>query len=202
MSLNPLTAFGLVESSQAELGDWIVLTAAASTVSRLVASICRARGIKVLGIVRSPIDHATARCNADAVLSSSDPTLGESITKLTAGRAVALLDSVGGTLLSQLLPVLAGGARVLAYGVQDKTPVPITNAMLIYSNLTWIGFGIDRWLSRIDGAHLRAAQESLWTMLRDGTLQLPIASLIPLKDFRQGLAADSASGRLGKVLLI
>jgi NADPH:quinone reductase-like Zn-dependent oxidoreductase len=112
------------------------------------------------------------------------------------------LDSVGGPILSTLLPLLRIGARVIAYGVQERAPAPITNAMLIYSNLTWIGFGIDRWLATLAAVDRRVAVESLWSMVRDRTMPLPIAATFDLADFRSALATDAQSGRVGKVLLI
>jgi NADPH:quinone reductase len=202
ISLNPLTAWGLVESAQASAGDWLILTAATSTVANLIAAIGRARRMKTLGIVRGSVEQARPRANVDVILSASDPGLQEAIIEFTGGQIAALLDSVGGPLMGILMPVLSAGARILAYGVQDRTPVPISNAMLIYSNLTWIGFGIDRWLASLSAADRRVAETSLWSMIRDRTLNLPAAATLPLRDFRRALAADGAAGRTGKVLFM
>src|SRR5262249_35806475 len=52
VSLNPLTAFGLLDEVAVEPGEWLLLTAATSTVSNIVTSIAQARGVKVIGLVR------------------------------------------------------------------------------------------------------------------------------------------------------
>ena len=87
----------------------------------------------------------------------------------------ALLDSVGGPLVAGLFETLVPGARIIAYGVQNRSAAPVTNAMLIYSNLTWQGFGIDGWLEQLDAAEAARMYREPWEMIRDGTLQLPVA---------------------------
>ncbi len=73
ISLNPLTAWGLLDSSQAREGDWILITAATSTVANLIVSICRVRKINTIGIVRGAVSESVSRCSADLVLSATDP---------------------------------------------------------------------------------------------------------------------------------
>jgi NADPH:quinone reductase len=203
VSLNPLTAFGLLDEAAVKPGDWILLTAAASTVSNLVATMARARGVNVIGLVRGSASEGRTRCRADHVLSIDELDLIASILTLTGERRVsALLDSVGGPAIPKLFGALAAGGRIVAYGVQDREPAVVTNAMLIYSNLTWKGFGIDRWLSQApDDAKARAIDE-LWSLIRDNTLRLPVASTHALAQFQDALAADARRGRIGKVLLV
>jgi NADPH:quinone reductase len=148
ISLNPLTAWALLEEAEAKSGDWVLLTAGASTVSNLIAAIARARGIRTIGIVRGEAAVAALRAAADHVFSVQAPQLLAQISGVTGGKVVALLDSVGGSIVPRLIPALAAGAKIIAYGVQDREPAAVTNAMLIYSNLVWTGFGIDWWLSR------------------------------------------------------
>jgi NADPH:quinone reductase len=203
ISLNPLTAVGLLAEAAVAPGDWILLTAATSTVSNLVASIAQARGVGVIGLVRGAATQARARCRADHVLSVDEPDLAAAITALTGGRPIsAILDSVGGPILPKLFATLAAGARIVAYGVQDRAPAAVTNAMLIYSNLTWSGFGIDRWLSLTPPDVRSRLIDEIWALLRNGTLDLPVASSHPLAEFQAALAADAKPGRTGKVLLI
>jgi len=202
VSLNPLTAFGLLDEAAINAGDWILLTAAASTVSNLVATIARARGAHVIGLVRGPAAAAKGRSRTSHVLSIDDPNLIAAIGALTGERRIsALLDSVGGPVLPKLFGTLAAGARIVAYGVQDREPAMVTNAMLIYSNLTWKGFGIDRWLSLTSPDAKARAIAELWTLIGDQTLQLPVTSTHTLAHIHDALAADARPGRMGKVLL-
>jgi NADPH:quinone reductase len=203
ISLNPVTAFGLLDAAMVPPGDWILLTAAASTVANLVSAIARRRGINVIGLVRGDADKSKPRSLADHVLSTADPDFLSRVTAITGGPLVgALLDSVGGPAVTKLFAALAPGARIVAYGVQDREPAAVTNAMLIYSNLTWQGFGIDRWLSECPPVKKAQMIDELWSMVVDKVLSLPVASTHGLDQFREALAADARQGRIGKVLLV
>jgi NADPH2:quinone reductase len=129
ISLNPVTAFALLDAAKVTSGDWILLTAAASTVANLVAAIARRRGINVIGLVRGDAGENKSRVLADHVLSTADPDLLSKVTAITGDRRVsALLDSVGGPGVPKLFAALAPGARIVAYGVQDREPAAVTNA--------------------------------------------------------------------------
>lgn len=52
--INPVTVIGLLEVSQAKPGDHLVITAAGSTLSRMLIAAARAQGIKTIGVVRRP----------------------------------------------------------------------------------------------------------------------------------------------------
>jgi hypothetical protein len=72
---------------------------------------------------------------------------------------------------------------------------------LIYANLVWKGFGIDRWLSGRATDELTQASGSLWSLIRQDSLPLPVHATFALCDFREALAADAKPGRRGKILL-
>jgi NADPH:quinone reductase-like Zn-dependent oxidoreductase len=201
ISLNPLTAWALVDEAEATSGDWMLLTAGASTVSSLIAAIARARGIRTIGIIRGDAAAAAARSAADHVFSVQDAQLLAKVSEVSGGKVAALLDSVGGPIVPTLIPALAAGAKIVAYGVQDREPAAVTNAMLIYANLVWKGFGIDWWLSRRTPEALNRILSSLWDLIRRDALPLPVGATFPLADFREALAADAEPGRRGKILL-
>ncbi|MES2045794.1 MAG: zinc-binding dehydrogenase [Pseudomonadota bacterium] len=200
ISLNPLTALGLLDTAGVAPGDTVLITAAASTVARIVTAICRVRGIATIGIVRTAASAALA--TTDATFAANDPDLIDKLHGQTrAAPPAALLDSVGGPLVANLMPLLQPGARIVAYGVMDPAPTSVTNAALIYQNLTWIGFGIDRWLGTLPTARRAELVDQLCAMLRDGSLQLPVAARFPLDDIQDALRADAAPGRSGKIIL-
>src|SRR5262249_51818454 len=114
----------------------------------------------------------------------------------------AFLDGVGGPTASYLFSALRVGGRIVAYGAHDNRPVRVTNAILVYRNLTWSGFGIDRWLSSITCDDRATMLERLWALIRRGALPLPVAACYPLADVQAALAADASSTRKGKVLLV
>jgi NADPH:quinone reductase-like Zn-dependent oxidoreductase len=202
-SLNPVTAWGLLNQASAASGDWVLLTAATSTVSNLVGSIGRTRDIHIIGIVRGDAKDGSARSTAEHVLSVNDPDLIGKITEITGEQRVsALLDSVGGPVLPRLFETLATGGRVISYWYQDGRPTVVTNQMLIFSNLTWRGFDVGLWFSGLPTSAVSALQNELWSMIRSGRIRLPVSSTHELVHFRDALTAAAQPSLTGKVLLI
>jgi NADPH:quinone reductase-like Zn-dependent oxidoreductase len=184
LPLNPITAWGLLDVADVKPGDWVGLTAPRSSVSQLVAVLAAMRGVRTL-----PLETTTESGVADRVRSLSE---GKGLA--------ALLDSVGGSLVERLFGAMQPGATLVAYGTMSDEPISVRNATLVYSNLTWRGFGIDRWLAGITPDSRARMLEALHGAMRAGRLPLPVRARFALADFR--LAVASARERaLGKVLL-
>ncbi len=203
VSLNPVSAWALLKQAHVAREDWIVVTAATSTVSNIAGAIARERGVHTIGVVRGDEVLAKARCTADFVVSAKRPSLTNDILEITGNRRVnAVLDSVGGPLVKRLIGTLVAGGRIIAYGVQDQEPIPVTNAMIVYSNLVWEGFGIDRWLSQQHRDEISGMFGQIWSMIRTGVIELPVDSTHPLQQFQDALKANAAKERKGKVIMV
>ena len=182
-SLNPITAWGLLEMADVERGDVIALTAPASSVARITRVLAEARGVRVVDVDR---DGAT---QADLQRVRAD------------GGLAALVDCVGGALVEPLLPELRPGATIVTYGTLSPDPIRVHNATIVYRNLTWKGFGIDRWLSRLAEADRARMVDALWAGIRSRAYELPVSSRVALRDVVQALAVARASTGC-KVLVI
>lgn len=197
LAVNPITAWGLLDVAAPTPGDWIVLTAAASSVATLVSALARARGINVVGIAR---ETSLAELASEVHgLADDTPELASRVRELTGGEgAAALVDCVGGPLVGSLFPALRKGARIVAYGTLSPEPVVLRNADLVYGNLSWLGFGIDRWLASLGALEHARMLEALWDGVRDGRLPLAVQARKSLREFEEALGLAAAGGR-GKV---
>lgn len=196
--LNPVTAWALLDEVRPKAGDWIAINAATSTVAQLVAGLARRRGVRVFGLVRAggqvPLEFPT--------LSSDTAGLAEQMLVLSGGAAFAgLFDSIGGPAIMTVLPALRPGATIVSYGVLQPEPAPMRNADLIYRNLTWKGFGIDRWLANSGGPPAAMTAE-LWDAIRRRELVLPVRARYRLEEIQAALTDASSHGRAGKVLVV
>jgi NADPH:quinone reductase-like Zn-dependent oxidoreductase len=150
-------------------------------VARLAAALAADRGIRTIDITPAPM-------------------LADHIRKSTGGEGLAaLLDSVGGQLVSELLPTLRQGATIVSYGTLAPEPASVPNAAIVYSNLTWRGFGIDLWLEQLPPAEHARMVEELWQAIRAGHLPLPVSRRVELARFADAFATSTGSG---KVLLV
>jgi NADPH:quinone reductase-like Zn-dependent oxidoreductase len=197
-SLNPVTAWALLDELSTPSSDFIALTAGRSSVSRVVATLARERGLGVIAIVRRGADESADRL----AIVGDGPNLEATIRNLIGEERLAgLLDSVGGPVVERLFPLLSTGATVVAYGTSSNAPIAMRNATLIYANLTWKGFGIDYWLARA-GAEKRARMAAeLWARIESGAIDLPVDSRFALTGFRQALDRAVDGALQGKVLL-
>jgi NADPH:quinone reductase-like Zn-dependent oxidoreductase len=187
LPLNPITAWGLLHMSGATAPGWIGLTAPSSSVAKLVAVLAMLRGLRTVDI---------------APTAEQLPTIAERVRNASGGEGLAaLIDSVGGPLVDHLFPALRQGATVIAYGTLRSEPALVSNAAIVYSNLTWRGFGIDRWLEGLAEREHREMLAELWGAARHGLLPLPVSARMPLSQIAEALDA-AARGSPGKVLLV
>jgi NADPH2:quinone reductase len=197
--VNPITAWGLLEMAQARPGEWIGLTAASSSVAALVSALGEERGLRVVGVARTTsLGELAGHVHGVA---ESEPELAERVRAITEGDGLsALIDCVGGPLVSTLFPALRPGATMVAYGTLSPEPMLVKNASLIYSNLTWRGFGIDRWFSSLSHDQVTQMAQALWSGIRSGRLPLPVQARVALPEFAEGLRRAMAGGP-GKVII-
>lgn len=96
--VNPLTALGMVETMRREGHKALVHTAAASNLGQMLLRICRADGIALVNIVRSPEQAALLRDQgAEYALDSSAPDFTAALTDaLVATSATLAFDATGG----------------------------------------------------------------------------------------------------------
>jgi NADPH2:quinone reductase len=185
LPLNPITAWGLLDMAEAEPGDVIALSAPTSSVSRITRALAEARGVRVVEIGRNGATAAEL----------------ERLRALSAGVGLAaLIDSVGGALVERLLPELRPGATIVTYGTLSPDPIQVHNGTLVYGNLTWKGFGIDRWLSGLTPAERALMLDALLSGIRSRTYQLPVSARVALRDFARGLVL-ARGATAAKVLL-
>jgi NADPH2:quinone reductase len=117
--VNPMTALGFVETMRQEGHTALVHTAAASNLGQMLNRICRADGIGLVNIVRSPQQMALLRGQgARHVVDSSAPDFTAALTAaLTETGATLGFDAVGGgPLAGQILAAMEAAARQAASG--------------------------------------------------------------------------------------
>ena len=195
-SLNPITAWALLDVVGMKTGDWLAINAATSTVAQLAEQLAHTRGIHVLKIVRA----GTTACEP-AVLAADVQGLAAKMLQASGDVPFAgLLDSVGGAAIMNVLPALARGATIVSYGTLERSSANMSNPDMIYRNLTWKGFGIDHWLAT--STPRRAAMvDELWQAIRTRALKLPVRAHYTLADWRAAIADATTTGRSGKVLI-
>jgi len=202
---NPVTAWAMVndEISLRE-GDWLLQTAAGSTLATLVIQLARRRGVRTLNVVRrrSQVADVLSR-GGDAVVCTDEESLAARVREITGGEGVAAaFDSVGGTTGAEAAACLRPRGTMLSMGLLSGEPLgPIDTRALIFNGTAIRGFWIIEWFGRRPPEVIGNALTDVLTLLATGALTPTIEGEYPLADFRCALEHVARVGRRGKVIL-
>src|SRR6266478_2155366 len=209
---NPLTAWALTRSSHnLREGDWLLQTAAASTVGKLVLQLAQQYRFKTINVIRRREQETTIRnLGGNEVICTDDEDLRARLRELTAGSGLErAIDCVAGELGAEIASNLAPAGTMLVCGGlsshRQTDParfiLPLFAPRLIYSTATVRGWWLPRWVSSQPLAEVRAATSALLTMLSNGALTPPEIVRYSIKDFQEAVRlADGEAGQQ-KVLL-
>jgi len=210
--INPLTAWALTRSSHnLKEGDWLLQTAAASSVGKFVLQLAQKYRFKTINVIRRREQETIVRkLGGDEVICTEDENLTVRLRELTAGKGVErAIDCVAGELGAEVARNLSPGGTMLVYGALSshrqtdpaKFILPLFGPRLIYSTATIRGWWLPRWVPSQPLAEMRAAMSGLLTMLSNGALTAPATVRYSFKDFQEAVRlADGEAGQQ-KVLL-
>ena len=128
--VNPLTALGLLETARRDGHHAVVHTAAASNLGRMLVRVCRADGVGLVNVVRSPEQVALLRSlGAEHVCDSSADDFTDRLRDAVAATgATAAFNAVGGgpltgQILTAMESVLRGTGAYSPYGSSVRKQV-------------------------------------------------------------------------------
>ncbi len=202
--VNPLTAHLLLDAAPALApGDALILTAGASTVSRIVTQLAVRRGLRPVAVVRSG-EHRDAleALGATVVVADDDSDAAQAaLTEATGGTgAAAAFDAVAGDAGALALSALSDGGVHVVYGALSRSPLPVAPAALLYRGVTVRGVWRTRWFREAPRSVSRPILAGLARDAAAGVFDLPVEATFDLGEIADAVAAATARGRLGKVL--
>jgi NADPH:quinone reductase-like Zn-dependent oxidoreductase len=204
MMINPLTALAMVRHVlAAQAGQWLLMSAGASAVSKLVAALCRHYGVKTISVVRSreALD-ANGEQLGDAIIITSEQDLRGEVKRITGGRGVELaLDCVGGKMGEQLITCLTDRGRLLLYGTLGGPKMDLYSRDLMMTNATVGGFYLPGWLAAQSPQKLGEVLAELGQLSATGMLFSPVEEQYPITEAVAAVEASRKPGRVGKILL-
>ncbi|MEG9436510.1 zinc-dependent alcohol dehydrogenase family protein [Edaphobacter sp. HDX4] len=210
--INPLTAWALaISTHNLKEGDWLLQTAAASSVGKLVLQLAQQYRFKTINVIRRREQESIIRSlGGNEVICTADEDLRVRLQELTAGKGVErAIDCVAGAVGAEVARNLAPGGTMLVYGALSshrqtdpaKFIMPLFAPRLIYSTATVRGWWLPRWVPSQPLADVRAAVSDLLTMLAEGALTPAATVRYSLKNFQEAVhLADGEAGQ-EKVLL-
>eukprot|EP00919_Chromeraceae_sp_WS-2016_P054537 GHVR01129616.1.p1 GENE.GHVR01129616.1~~GHVR01129616.1.p1 ORF type:complete len:345 (-),score=87.58 GHVR01129616.1:288-1322(-) len=204
--VNPLTCISMFDIIKTKKLKYVVHTAAASALGRMMIRMGISRGVSVVCVVRrkEQVDICKSE-GALHVFNTSDDTFKEEFTTFVRTHGVKFgFDAVGGELTGTILNAMPGGSTVLVYGALSSEPCSNINPSdLIFKNKTLGGYWLTKdietksmmtmlgWISTVQ----KQIKSNLITKVR-GTCDLDVDKFCKsLKDY-----ADTMSD--GKMLVM
>lgn len=203
--INPFTAWLMTtEELKLEPGQWLLQTAASSTVGRLVVQIAKLRGFKTINVVRrrAHIDALKA-LGADEVICTDSEDLFARVMALTGNAGVpAAIDAVGGHTGTAAAQALGRHGVMLSYGLLSTEPISVNGlGLMIFRCATLRGFWLVDWLRNAPLQRYRTVSLEVMKLLANGRITLPVEAEYPLRQVAQAAGHAQRPGKKGTVLL-
>jgi NADPH:quinone reductase-like Zn-dependent oxidoreductase len=210
---NPLTAVILTgEELDVRPGEWLLQTAAGSTVGQLVIQLGAHVGFKTLNVVRrrSAVDGILA-LGGTAVICTEDEDLRERVADIAGQDGVSkAIDCVSGQVGADVSRALAPGGELVVFGAlsthrqtdPDKLTLPIFSRSLIYETKTVRGFWLFRWFTETPTDRMAATIDRTLQLADSGVLRVPEGQPIPVEKFSEAVYLAEAPEHVGKPLLV
>ncbi len=202
LKVNPITAWRMLHDFVSlQPGEWLIQNAANSAAGLCVIQIARELGYKTANIVRrAELVDALRAEGADVVLLDGD-NIRDEVAAATQRAPIRLaLNAVGGENAVRMAKTLAPEATVVTYGAMSLAPMCIPNGMLIFKNLRFTGFWVNKWY---DGATAEQRAETfspIFEMARRGLLRTKVEKIYSLDEAKAAVTHASQAKRGGKIV--
>ena len=203
--VNPLTAWIMtIEELSLKPGEWLLQTAAGSTLGRVVLQIARLRGFKTINVVRRREQVEELKTlGADEVICTADEDIVERVKEIT-GKAglTKAIDAVGGQTGADVMRALSRNGVLLVYGLLSMEPMPIDGGRMIFTTTTIRGFWLTEWLRSAAPERQQSVMTEMLRAMATNEIAPPVEAEYKLADVHAAVAHAERPGRSGKVLLV
>ncbi|MFJ5218369.1 zinc-dependent alcohol dehydrogenase family protein [Streptomyces sp. NPDC088354] len=213
LAVNPLTALLLVTRElDVQPGEWLVQTAAGSTVGRLVIQLAKHLGVRTINVVRrrAAVDGIKA-LGGDEVICTEDEDLVRRVAEIAGRDGVRkAVDCVAGHVGAQVSQALAPGGEVVVYGAlsthRQTDPaaltIPLSARSVIYETKVVRGFWLNRWFGSASSEEALRALTEVRDLVAAEVLSIPEGRPFPLEDFADAVTLAETPARGAKPLFV
>jgi trans-2-enoyl-CoA reductase len=200
--INPWTAYSMMKDLGAvPKGEYLVQSAAGSTLGKQVIALAKHWDIKLINIVRRAEQKAELKASgADEVICSAEEDVAARVKEITGGKgAWGALDAVAGTMTQTLASCVRDGGQIFVYGRLSGNVVSIDVMDLLDRNVQVAGWMLSSVLN--DPVRREAYAAEVGALMIDGVIPVPRDEKYDLRDFKSALARADGAGSSFKVML-
>jgi NADPH:quinone reductase-like Zn-dependent oxidoreductase len=196
------TAYGaLVQNAKITTGDFVVITAASSSVGLAAIEIAKAEGATSIATTRTSAKREELLSfGADFVIASEEEDLAARVGETTGGKlARVIFDPVAGPFLETLAQATAVGGIIYEYGALSGQPTPYPLFAALSKNLTIRGYTLYEVFRNPE--YLKTARRYITERLVDGRFHPKIAKTFPFAQTREAYEYLASNAQVGKVVI-
>jgi NADPH:quinone reductase-like Zn-dependent oxidoreductase len=196
-----LTAYGVVEVGGLKKGQYLLITAAASSVGLAAIQIAKSLGAISIATTRNKAkSDALLEAGADFVINTKSEDLIERVQEITGGKGFAVaFDPVAGPGLETLAKAAGRGATIMEYGALDPEPTPFPLFPAMSKGLNIRGYTIFE--INTDRKRSARARKFVTEKLADGTFKPIIAKTFKLDEIVEAHRYMESNEQIGKVVV-
>lgn len=197
-----ITAYGaLVEYGQVKSGDFVLISAASSSVGSAAIQITKAAGATAIATTRGASKKQMLLDNgADYVVVTDEEDLTTKVMEITNGQGANIIfDPVAGSFIETLANAAAKGATIFEYGAlsMDVTPFPLFPAL--QKGLKVQGYTLFEITS--DPLKLEKAKQYIYDGLESGKLVPILDRSFPLEQIADAHRYMESNQQQGKIVV-
>lgn len=197
-----LTAYGaLVTFGDVKRGDYVVITAASSSVGLAAIQIVNVEGaIPIAATRRSNKRDQLLALGAAHVVATEEEDIGKKVNEITSGKGARLIfDPVGGPGVEKLADAAAYHGIIFQYGGLSMQPTPFPMRAMAPKGLSMRAYTLHE--LRSDPQLLNTAKKYVFDRLQDGRFHPQIAKTFPLAQSVDAYKYLESNQQVGKVVI-
>lgn len=197
-----VTAWGaLIDQARLTKDDFVIVTAASSSVGIAAFQVARSVGATVIATTRTSAKRqALLDVGAHHVIATEEEDTVARVMEITNGNgARVVFDPVGGPAFEPLTASMARGGILFEYGALSTEPTPFPLFTVLGKSLTLKGYLYNEVVS--DDATLERAKAFISAGLASGKLNPVIAKTFPLDQIQEATRFLESNQQVGKVVV-
>lgn len=201
--VNPMAAWIMTNDLlDLKQNEWLLQTAAGSTLGRIVIQISKLKGFKTINFVRRREQiRELLDLGADAVICTEDKDIVKQVMKITDGGAHAGIDAVGGKTGALAASSLRNKGTLIIYGLLSMERTPIDTGEMVFKETIIKGFWLNSWFRKSDASKVFSSLKSVVELMAVHKIEPPIEAEYEFENFKKAIEHSLKPGNHGKILL-
>jgi NADPH:quinone reductase-like Zn-dependent oxidoreductase len=196
-----LTAYGLIEFGKMQQGQYVLITAAASSVGLAAIELANSVGAIPIATTRSEAKaQSLLAAGAKHVVNTKVKGWAEKVGEVTGGAGVDLaFDPVAGPELEQVAQTMRSGGMVFVYGALSPEPTPFPLFAAIGKSLILRGYTLFSIVTHPE--RREGAINSVYAQLANGKLKPLVARTFSLNQIVEAHRFMESNEQIGKIVV-